>query len=156
MKKLISVMMALCLLCTAAAALADAVPSFEDMPYPVVEDDNTTVELSAFNGTWVADKTFVDTVYVDAETLKTTFGVTIPTITIEDGSFFYDEDNGEGGTVNRGYACTFQAGQLQGEAEGINYCFDTLEDGNIMMTMFLPGEGDKQTEVEIFLVRADA
>ena len=82
MKKLLSVLLTLCLLFTAAAALADAVPSFNDMPLPVVEDDTTTVELSAFNGTWVADKVFVDTVYVDAETLKNTLGVTIPTIKI--------------------------------------------------------------------------
>ena len=29
-----------------------------------------------------------------------------------------------------------------------------IEDGNISMTMFVPGEGDKLTEAALFMVRA--
>ena len=48
------------------------------------------------------------------------------------------------------------AGQLQGEAEGVSNVFEMPEDGNIIMNMFFLGEDDNLTEVTIFLVRADA
>lgn len=157
MKKLFSVLMALCLFCAAVSALADAVPSFVDMPAVVVEDDTTTVELSAFNGTWVVDKIFVNTVYTEPENLRDAIGINVPmTIRIDNGSFYYDEDNGEGGTDNKGYACTFEAGQLQGEPEGVSICFDTLVDGNILMTVFVPGENEQMNEASFFLVPAEA
>ena len=155
MKKLLSVLLTLCLLCTAAAALAEATPTLSDMPDVVIEDENTTVELSAFNGIWDLDLAFVGELYVDLETLATTYGLTVPPIRIEDGSFFYYDDNGEGGAVERGYACTFEAGQLQGEADGINFCFDTLVNGNIVMSMFLPGEGDEVICVSLFMVHPE-
>ena len=151
MKKLFSVLLALCLLCT-AAALAEATPTLDDMPAVVIEDDNTTVELSAFNGIWDLDLAFVGDTYVNLETLATTYGMTFSPIRIEDGSLFYYEDNGEGGVVERGIACAFEAGQLQGEDDGISFCFDTLVNGNIVMSYFLQGEGDEVICVSLFLV----
>ena len=157
MKKLLSVLIALCLLCTAATATAETAPAYDDMPAVVVEDDDTTIEKSAFDGTWTPDKAFVSGVYINLETLASTYNLTVPTIRIEDGSFCYS-DTGEGGeTVEKEYACTFQAGQLQGEDEaGLSFCFDLLEDGNITMAIFLPGEDDTPIEVDIFFVRASA
>ena len=156
MKKLLSVLLTLCLLFTAAAALAEATLTLNDMPDVVIEDDTTTVELSAFNGDWVLDKAFVGDLCVDLETLTTTFDLTVPPIRIEDGSLFYYDDNGEGGVVERGFACVFDAGQLQGEAERVSFCFDTLVDGNIVWSNFLPGEGEDVICVSLFMVHPEA
>ena len=49
MKKMVATLMALCLLFTACAALADTEPpTFESMPQMVVEDEKTTVDEKAF------------------------------------------------------------------------------------------------------------
>ena len=122
------------------------------MPAVVIEDDSTTVELSAFNGTWVLDKAFIGDNYVDNETLATITGITVPTIRIEDGKLYFLSEDGNGGTTEKEYACAFEAGQLQGEDEGVTYCFDTLEDGNIVMSMFVPGENEEVICISLFLV----
>ena len=155
MKKLLSVLLTLCLLCT-AAALAETVLTLDDMPAVVLEDDNTTVELSAFNGSWIGDKFFVGETHVDAETMAASYGISVPAFRIEDGILYYTDESGEGGAVQNGYACVFEAGQLQGEIEGVQFCIDTLEDGNIVMSVFQKGENEEVICVSIFMVRAEA
>lgn len=156
MKKLLTVLMTLCLLCTAVSALAEDVPTWDSMPDVVVEDDTTTVEKSAFDGTWVLDKAFLGEAYIDVDALKETTGVTVPTFTIEDGTLRFTDDDGNGGTAEKEIACVFDAGQLQGEAEGVSFVFELLVDGNIVMTYFLKGEGDETICLTLFLVRAEA
>ena len=74
MKKLISVLMALCLLCAACAATADMeIPVWENMPKVVIEDENTTVAEATFEGEWVLNVAFADDTYVSEETLAGTY-----------------------------------------------------------------------------------
>ena len=79
-------------------------------------------------------------------------GITVPTIRIEDGKLYFLSEDGNGGTTEKEYACAFEAGQLQGESDGISFCFDTLVDGNIVMSYFLPGEGEEVICVSLFMV----
>ena len=156
MKKLVAFLMALCLVCAAAAALAEAAPSFDDMPAAVVEDENTTIEEASFAGDWVVDKAFVSTIYVDLETLAAENGISIGKIHIGDGKMaLTSAENGEEKTEELAY--TFQAGQIQfQDAEsGLNGCIDLLEDGNTCMSIFIPVSEEQTVEVSLFLVRAE-
>ena len=157
MKKLISVLMVLCLFCAAAAALAETVPTLSDMPLPVIEDDNTTIDEAAFQGTWKADKVFVGETYVTQDALKADYNITLPDIRLQDGSIYFNVADENGGTVEQGESYTFEAGQIGFNDEAGNTAvIDLLADGNIMMSIFLKDEGDQMLCITAFLVRADA
>ena len=65
------------------------------------------------------------------------------------------DENGEFHTVEDAY--TFEAGQLQGTDEiGTDYVVEPLEDGNIVISVFLPGEGDEIQCLSVFMVHPDA
>lgn len=154
---LIGLVLALCLFCAAAATLAETVPTLNDMPFPVIEGDNTTIDEAAFQGAWKADKAFVGETFVTLDALKADYNITLPDIRLQDGSVFFDVADENGGTVEHGQAYTFEAGQIGFDDEsGNNAVIDLLEDGNIMMSIFLKEEGDQVLCVTVFLVRADA
>ena len=158
MKKLIAFLMTLCLLCASCAALADTeIPTWESMPGAVIEDENTTVDEAAFEGEWVMNVAFLGTEYVDEQTLFDTYNFNFKPFRIGDGKIAQDIEDGEGEfrTVETSY--TFEAGQLQSQdGSGLNFAIDLLEDGNIVLSVFLPGEGETLDCLSVFMVHPEA
>ena len=158
MKKLFAILMTLCLLCASCAALADMdPPAFDSMPAAVLEDENTTVDEAAFQGEWVLNVAFADTEYVDESTLSEVYDYNFMPYVIADGKISQDlqNENGEFTTVEMPYV--FEAGQLQGtDAAGRSFAVDLLEDGNIVLSVFYPGEDDSVICLSIFLVHPEA
>ena len=154
MKRLIALLMALCLACASCAVLADMeIPVFDDMPAVVMEDESTTVEESAFEGEWVLNVAFANLEYVDEQTLFGSYDYNFMPYTIADGMVTQDvqQENGEFVTVEMPY--TFEAGQLRGkDGGGRDFVIELLEDGNIVMSVFFPGDGDTLTCLSVFLV----
>ena len=157
MKKMFALMMTLCLLCAACSALADTeIPTWESMPLAVYDDENTTVEESAFQGEWVLNVAFAGTEYIDNETLGDKYDYDFVPYVIADGKISKDVESGEGEfhTIEMPY--TFEAGQLQGQDDkGRVFAVDLLEDGNIAMATFFPGEGDETICVTVFMVHPE-
>ena len=153
MKKLIAILMTLCLLCASCAALADMViPEFDSMPQVVIEDDETTVNETAFFGEWVLNVAFADMVYVDDSTLFDKFNYNFMPIVISEGKISQDEQQENGEFITREMAYTFEAGQLVGtDDDGHTFVVELLEDGNIVMTGFFPGEGDAVIDLAVYL-----
>lgn len=158
MKKAISVLLALCLFCTAAAALAETVPAWNDMPQVVIEDEDTTIDEAAFRGTWKVDCIFAGETPISQDELKAAYGMTIPAVRVEDGKIYYDTVNDKGETVEYGQVYTFDAGQIQFiDEDGRTAVLELLEDGNPVMSRFLPQEGSEEVLcITAFMVRADA
>ncbi len=154
MKQLIALLMALCLACAACTVLADMeIPAFENMPAVVMEDENTTVEEAAFEGEWVLNVAFANLENVDEQTLFGSYDYNFMPYIIADGMVTQDvqQENGEFVTVEMPY--TFEAGQLLGkDGSGRDFVIELLEDGNIVMSVFFPGEGDALTCLSVFLV----
>ena len=157
MKQLAAMLMALCLLCAACAATADMeIPVWENMPKVVIEDENTTVAEAAFEGEWVLNVAFADTVYVDEQTLAGSYDFNFMPYLIADGKVMQDlqNDYGEFSTVEMPYI--FEAGQLQGkDGSGRDFVVELLEDGNIVMSVFFPAEGDAVVCLSVFLVHPE-
>lgn len=157
MKKLVAILMTLCLLCAACAAMADMeIPVFENMPGVIIEDDTTTVDEKAFEGEWIPNVAFLGTEYITEQAFAE-LGFSFMPITIADGKIMQDiqDENGEFHTVEDAY--TFEAGQLQGTDDiGTDYVVELLEDGNIVISVFLPGEGDEIQCLSVFMVHPDA
>ncbi len=153
MKKLFAILMTLCLLCGACAAAANMeIPAWKDMPGVVIEDENTTVDETAFEGEWVLHAAFAEEAYVDEQALADTYGFNFMPYRIAEGKILQDvqNENGEFETVETPY--TFEVGQLQGEdAEGRGFAVELLEDGNIVMSVFYPGENDTVVCLSVFL-----
>ena len=153
MKKLFAILTVLCLMCAACAAMADMkIPEWDSMPAAVIEDENTSVDDAAFEGEWVLDTAFLGTEYIDEQTLAGSFGFNFMPIRIAEGKITQDlqRENGEFVTLETAY--TFEAGQLQGvDGSGVSFAVDLLEDGNIVLSVFLPGEGDAVTCLSLFL-----
>ena len=153
MKKIASILMALCLLCASCAALADTeTPVFGNMHAIVLEDDNTTVNESAFNGTWTLKAAFLGEDYLSAEKLEEKFHFGFEPITIADGKLSKEvqDDNGEFHKVET--ALTFENGELNGkDGEGYSFVFDLLEDNNILLSVFIPAEGGEMQCLSMFL-----
>lgn len=157
MKKLIAILTILCLLCAACTALADLIPpKFEDMPAAIIEDEDTIVEETAFEGEWVLNVAFAGTEYVDEQTLFDTYDYNFMPYLIKNGMITQDiqQENGEFVTVEMPY--TFEAGQLQGkDGNGRDFAIDLLADGNIALALFYPGEGDEVLCLTVFLVHPE-
>ena len=155
MKKLFAFLMALCLLGAACAVLADMeIPTWDEMPGVVIEDEDTIVDEAAFQGEWVLNVAFADTVYIDEQTLAGTYDYNFMPYCIADGKVTQEVENeyGEFQTVEMPY--TFEAGQLQGQdASGRDFVFELLEDGNVVMSVFFPGEGDTVVCLSVFMMR---
>ena len=154
MKKLIAMLMALCLLCASCAAMADMeIPAWESMPKAVVEDENTTVDEAAFQGEWVLHVAFAGTEYVDEQTLAGSYDFNFMPYRIADGKVTQDVQNEYGEFVTMEMPYTFDAGQLHGQdASGREFAIELLEDGNIVLSVFFPGEGGEIVCLSVFLV----
>jgi hypothetical protein len=123
----------------------------------VLEDDNTTISETAYEGTWVVNASFLSTEYIDQGTVYDTYGLyTFIPITIADGKIRQDvqNENGEFVTVEKAY--TFEAGQLWfTDDTGLDCVIELLVDGNIVMSVFLPGEGEAKVCLSLFMVHPD-
>ena len=154
MKKIFAILVPLSLMCAACAAMADLeTPDFDSMPAVVLEDEDTTVEEAAFEGEWVLNAAFAGTEYVDEATLFDSYDFNFMPYRIADGKVTQDIQNeyGEFNTLEMPYI--FEAGQLQGkDASGRDFAIELLEDGNIVMSVFFPGEGDTVICLSVFLV----
>ena len=154
MKKFFAILMTLCLMCAACAAMADMeIPDWNSMPGVVIEDDETIVEETAFEGEWVLDVAFAGTEYVDEQTLAGTYDFNFMPYIILDGKVMQDlqQENGEFVTVEMPYI--FDAGQLQGtDGAGRSFVIELLDNGNIVMSVFFPGEGDAMVCLSVFMV----
>ena len=153
MKKLIAILMTLCLLCASCAALADFVPpDFNDMPASIIEDDETTVDEAAFQGEWVLNIAFAGTEYVDESTLFDTYEINFMPYVIADGKITQDLQNENGEFVPVEMPYTFENGQLLSEdGNGREFTVDLLEDGNILMSVFYPQEDGTNLCLSMFL-----
>ena len=154
MKKIIAMLMTLCLVCAAGAAGADMeIPDWNSMPAVVVGDEDTAVDESAFAGEWVLNAAFADTEYVTPEVLFDTYDFNYMPYCIGGGMITQDLQNEYGEFVTIEMPYTFEAGQLQGvDAGGRNFAVELLEDGNIVMSTFFPGEGGAVTCLSVFLI----
>lgn len=156
MKKLFSILMALCLLCTAAAALADdEVPSFDDMPGVIIAEDDVELTDAGFEGEWVMDKVFYDTTYLSPEEVEAN-GLAIRPIRIADGKVYskFEDEDGEHETSTD---YTIESNQLLfSSGDGLDFVIEKLVDGNIVMNIFVPGEGDTLIDISIFMVHPEA
>ena len=150
MKKMIVILMTLCLLCS-AAALAET-PKFGDMPGLLVMDD-------FFKGTWVAGTVFAGENYVDPDKLASVYGVSVPAVTIDEDEHLviFEGTNENGEAVREEYPYAIENSQLEcQDNDGRIFVFELLEDYNICLSLFVPGEGEETMCISIFMVRADA
>ena len=154
MKKFFAILATLCLLCASCAAMADMeIPTWDSMPVVVLASDETTVDEAAFQGEWVLNVAFAGTEYVDEQTLAGKYDFNFMPYLIADGKIMQDVQNefGEFTTVEMPY--TFEAGQLQSlEGSDPNFAVDLLEDGNIVLSLFFPGEDGETVCLSVFLV----
>ena len=114
LRGLIAILTALMLLCAAGAAAADMdIPDFDDMPGVVLEDEEITVDESAFEGEWELYVAFAGTEYVTPEILFDTYDYNFMPFVIGNGVITQDlqNENGEFVTIEMPYE--FDAGQLQ-------------------------------------------
>ena len=156
MKKLFSVLMVLCLLCTAVAALAEeAAPTWEDMPQVVTLDEGVELTDADFEGDWIVDKVFIDNVYLTPEEVEAN-GLNIPPIRIADGQIIniVTDEQGEHEAAEK---YTLDSNQIQFmDGEGIEAVIDKLEDGNIVLTIFIPREDGTNSNAAFYMVHPEA
>ena len=152
MKKLFSVLMALCLLCTAASALAEETPTLEKMPLVVTVDEGVELTDADFEGDWIVDKVFVDTVYLSPEQVM---GLAIRPVRIAGGKVINIVTD-EAGEHEVSAEYTLENNQiLFTDEEGIEAVFEKLEDGNLVLSLFVPAEGDTPVCVTYFMVHPE-
>ena len=154
MKKLFSVLLTLCLLCTAVAALAEEAPAWDDMPLVVTVEDGVELTDADFEGDWIVDKVFVDTVYLTPEEVEAN-GLAIRPIRIADGKVINIVTD-EAGEHEVSAEYTLENNQiLFTDEEGIEAVFEKLEDGNLVLSLFVPAEGDTPVCVTYFMVHPE-
>ena len=156
MKKLFSVLMVLCLLCTAVAALAEeAAPTWEDMPRVVTLDEGVELTDADFEGDWIVDKVFIDNMYLTPEEVEAN-GLNIPPIRIADGQIIniVTDEQGEHEAAEK---YTLDSNQIQFmDGEGVEAVIDKLEDGNIVLTIFIPREDGTNSNAAFYMVHPEA
>ena len=154
MKKLFATLLTLCLLCGACTALADMeIPNFDDMPLIVLETGEGEVDENAFMGEWVLNVAFASREYVDEATLFDTYDFVFMPYVITDGKIMQDVEDGDGEFHTREMPYVFEAGQLQGtDTNGHDFAVELLEDGNIVLSLFYPGENDTVICLSVYLV----
>ena len=157
MKRLLAILMTLCLLCAAFAAVADMeIPNWDDMPQVIIEDDDTEVDEAAFEGEWVLGTAFLESEYISLSDLIDLIGFNTMPIVIGEGKITqdYQQENGEFTTIEMPYA--FESGQLQVENAGEqSFVVELLEDGNIVVSLFIPGEGEALKCISLFMVHPE-
>ena len=154
MKKILATLVALCLLCTGCIAMADMeIPEWDSMPYVV---DSEKVEQKAFEGEWVLNVAFAGRTYVDEQTMAGTYGFNFMPLCITEGMVTQDlqQENGEFVTVEM--PVEFDVGQLHGkDGSDRDFVVELLEDGNIVVSVFYPGEGDAVICLSVFMVHPE-
>ena len=156
MKKLFTGLMALCLLCTAAAALAEAeAPTIGSMPLVVTVEEGTELTDADFEGEWVLDTVFFNETYLTPAEVEEN-GLAIHPIRIAEGKVFtsFTDEEGEHETSVEYKLENNQV--LFTDSEGIEAVIEKLEDGNIVMSLFVPGEGETPNCVSFFMVHPEA
>ena len=158
MKKLIAILMTLCLMAAAVslAGAAEAIPAFPDMPAVVTVDEGVELTAADFEGSWKPDKIFRGDKYLTLEEAAFSGALTHP-FRIADGKISMDitDENGEVQTAEMDI--TVEANQIQGtDGSGLDFVIEKLKDGNIVLSVFIPGENDAVTCVSIFMVPAEA
>ena len=155
MKKLISVLTALCLLCTAAATLAEAETlTIDKMPMVVTVEEGVELTDADFEGEWIMDKVFYNEFYVTPEIAEET-GLTIRPMRIADGMIYITSTDAEG-DHEMSQAYELENNQLLfTDGEGLDAVLEKLEDGNIVMSIFFPGENDTTDCVSFFMVHPE-
>ena len=154
MKKLIALTIALVLVLAALSATAETAVTLEDMPGIIVEDENTTIDESMFEGEWVVDKTFLGEENIDPEKMAALIQFNFGPISIGNGIITQEyTENGEVKTVEMPY--TLEAGQLQGKCaeNGFEYVVEPLEGGAICYSLYVPDEEQNINCATIFMVR---
>lgn len=141
MKKLIAVLMALCLLC-AAAALAET----QEEPHVITADEGVELTEKDFEGVWVVEYVKKGDELMSDEDVTANF--TLGTVTIADKTvtIVYDEES----SVT--YACHADANQLHIEEEGNSATFEKLSDGNLVMSQSAEAEDGTTICFSFFLV----
>ena len=154
MKKLIAITIVLVLALAALSATAETTLTISDMPNIIMEDENTTIDESMFEGEWVVDKTFLGEEYIDPNELAALIRFDFGPISIGSGTIIQEYTvDGEIKSVEMPY--TFEAGQLQGECpeNGFQYVVEPLEGDGICYSLFVPDEEGNITCATIFMVR---
>ena len=148
--------MVLCLLCTVVAVLAEeAAPTWEDMPRVVTLDEGVELTDADFEGDWIVDKVFIDNVYLTPEEVEAN-GLNIPPIRIADGQIIniVTDEQGEHEAAEK---YTLDSNQIQfTDGEGIEAVIDKLEDGNIVLTIFIPREDGTNSNAAFYMVHPEA
>ncbi len=131
MKKIVSLLLTLCLLISACSAFAAAEEEVVVIPAAVIglEDD------SAFQGQWKMTQMVMGDQLIDLEMALMMLGTESPmNFTIADGKFTAPSQDGK--TVEE-LVYTFEESQLLAQDEQGEYVIDLLEDGRIAITMIL-------------------
>jgi hypothetical protein len=154
MKKFVAILMTLCMLCGACCAMADMeIPTWDSMPGVVSEIENMTVDEAAFQGEWILDTAFLDTEYLGREELDESFGFNFMPICIADRRITQDVQNEFGEFVTLETSYEFEGGQIVGkDGRGQEFAIELLENGNIVLSVFYPEEGDTVKCLSLFLV----
>ena len=155
MKKLFSVLLTLCLLCTAVAALAEEAPAWDDMPLVVTVEDGVELTDADFEGDWIVDKVFIDNVYLTPEEVEAN-GLNIPPIRIADGQIINIVTDEEGEQEAPGEYTLENNQLLFTDGEGIEAVIEKLEDGNIVLTIFIPREDGTNSNAAFYMVHPEA
>ena len=155
MKKLIASMTAAVMLCAGAAALADSenYPTFGSFSPIIMEDENVTVDEKAFMGEWTLKAAFLGHEYVEDQTLAEKYSFNFMPFVITEGKISQDAELGDGEFTTVETPYVFEAGQLQGEdLYGYGFAVELEEDGNIVLSLFVPNEAGGMDCLSLFLV----
>ena len=153
MKKFMSLVLALCLLCLSASVLAEAaaIPqTYDELPPAVVAED-----VSEFFGTWVAQYAAYDGEVLSLEEAASSFGGRIPLFVIDAETVSATVGEGEeAATESYPYAFDTEYGQItvvNPETDEIGVVVDLLEDGSIEVMYILD-----DSSLSLFMTRVAA
>lgn len=162
MIKFVSILMTLCLLCSAAAAFAGAVeekiPELIELPDAKTLDPDADIEESDYEGEWVLKYAYIGTEPASVEQVAEK-GMIIRPLIIRDGSLIdiTTDENGNEKENAMPYEFEEDVGQLVCSTEDgkIEYVVDLLEDDNIMLSIMLFG-GDEPVFISLYMVHPEA
>ncbi|MBR0266690.1 MAG: hypothetical protein IJQ71_04540 [Clostridia bacterium] len=162
MKKLISIVMVLCLLCTAAAALADAVeekiPTLLELPELKTLNPDAVISESEYEGEWIIKYGYIGEDPATPEQLAER-GLMIRPLYISEGKLIdkITDENGEIKENAIAYEFEEDIGELLATAEDgqIEYIIDVLEDGNLMLSIVIFGEAEPVC-ISLYMVHPEA
>ena len=154
MKKIVSLFLALCLLCLSAAVLAEeeaaAPQTYDDLPAAVVVED-----VAEFYGTWQAQYAAYNGDLVSLEDAADKFGGSLPVVVIDETNLTVSVGEGEAAQAeSHEYAFNEEEGVIvivDPETEEPALAVYMLEDGSIE-TIIVLGE----SAISLFMVKADA